>query len=105
MTRVGYMTIHNTGDIDIDIVPKSLDTPRAARVSRHESMTQDGTMRMRALEEGLTTPVGGSVALKPLSYLVRPGGWTGVMTCFQTDDARLAHCHYRRDPTHVVFYR
>jgi hypothetical protein len=37
--------------------------------------------------------------------LLRPGGWLGVMTCFQTDDARFAGWHYRRDPTHVVFYR
>lgn len=37
--------------------------------------------------------------------LLRPGGWLGVMTCFQTDDARFANWHYRRDPTHVVFYR
>ncbi len=37
--------------------------------------------------------------------LHKPGGWLGVMTCFQTDDARFANWHYRRDPTHVVFYR
>ncbi len=40
-----------------------------------------------------------------LGGLLRPGGWLGVMTCFQTDDARFADWHYRRDPTHVVFYR
>ncbi len=40
-----------------------------------------------------------------LDALLRPGGWIGVMTCFQTDDARFASWHYRRDPTHVVFYR
>lgn len=40
-----------------------------------------------------------------LTRLLRPGGWLGVMTCFQTDDARFAQWHYRRDPTHVVFYR
>lgn len=40
-----------------------------------------------------------------LAGLLRPGGWLGVMTCFQTDDARFATWHYRRDPTHVVFYR
>lgn len=40
-----------------------------------------------------------------LEQMVRSGGWIGVMTCFQTDDARFAHWHYRRDPTHVVFYR
>lgn len=40
-----------------------------------------------------------------LDGLLRPGGWLAVMTCFQTDDVRFAHWHYRRDPTHVVFYR
>lgn len=37
--------------------------------------------------------------------ILRPGGWLAVMTCFQTDDARFSSWHYRRDPTHVVFYR
>ena len=37
--------------------------------------------------------------------LLRPGGWLAVMTCFLTDDDRFASWHYRRDPTHVVFYR
>ena len=40
-----------------------------------------------------------------LDQLLRPGGWFGVMTCFQTDDTRFANWHYRKDPTHVVFYR
>ena len=40
-----------------------------------------------------------------LRALVRPGGWLAIMTCFQTDDARFAGWHYRKDPTHVVFYR
>lgn len=40
-----------------------------------------------------------------LDRMLRPGGWLGVMTCFQTDDARFANWHYRKDPTHVVFYR
>jgi len=40
-----------------------------------------------------------------LMSLVRPGGWLAVMTCFQDDDTRFADWHYRRDPTHVVFYR
>ncbi|MEI4233152.1 class I SAM-dependent methyltransferase [Roseovarius sp. D22-M7] len=40
-----------------------------------------------------------------LGGLLRPGGWLAVMTCFQTDDARFADWHYRKDPTHVVFYR
>lgn len=40
-----------------------------------------------------------------LVALVKPGGWLALMTCFQTDDSRFEHWHYRRDPTHVVFYR
>jgi SAM-dependent methyltransferase len=40
-----------------------------------------------------------------LSRMLRPGGWLGLMTCFQTDDGRFANWHHRRDPTHVVFYR
>ncbi|NNU82100.1 class I SAM-dependent methyltransferase [Halovulum dunhuangense] len=40
-----------------------------------------------------------------LRALVRPGGWLAIMTCFQTDDARFGDWHYRKDPTHVVFYR
>ncbi|MEX2616169.1 MAG: class I SAM-dependent methyltransferase [Alphaproteobacteria bacterium] len=40
-----------------------------------------------------------------LMMLLRPGGWLAVMTCFQTDDARFPDWHYRKDPTHVVFYR
>lgn len=37
--------------------------------------------------------------------LLKPGAWLGIMTSFQTDDSRFANWHYRRDPTHVVFYR
>ncbi len=40
-----------------------------------------------------------------LDRLLRPGGWIGIMTQFQTEDARFDNWHYRRDPTHVVFYR
>lgn len=40
-----------------------------------------------------------------LDSLLKPAGWLGIMTRFQTDDERFAHWHYRRDPTHVVFYR
>lgn len=40
-----------------------------------------------------------------LDGLLKPGGWLAVMTQFQTDDATFGRWHYRRDPTHVVFYR
>lgn len=40
-----------------------------------------------------------------LDRLLAPGGWLGVMTCFRTQDELFARWHYRRDPTHVVFYK
>lgn len=40
-----------------------------------------------------------------LSHLLRPGGLLAVMTCFQTEDTRFPDWYYRRDPTHVTFYR
>ena len=40
-----------------------------------------------------------------LDSLLKNGGWLAIMTCFQTDDAAFAGWYYRRDPTHVVFYR
>lgn len=36
---------------------------------------------------------------------LKPGGLLAIMTQFQTDDAAFAGWHYRRDPTHVIFYR
>jgi SAM-dependent methyltransferase len=36
--------------------------------------------------------------------LLRPGGWLALMTCFLTGERNFAAWHYRRDPTHVVFY-
>jgi len=40
-----------------------------------------------------------------LDGLLRPGGWLAIMTGFLDADHRFAKWHYRRDPTHVVFYR
>lgn len=40
-----------------------------------------------------------------LCGLLNPGGYLAFMTCFQTDDEKFANWHYRRDFTHVVFYR
>lgn len=40
-----------------------------------------------------------------LNALLDPGGWLAVMTRFLPDDCTFARWHYRRDPTHVVFYR
>lgn len=40
-----------------------------------------------------------------LGAMLDEGGILAIMTCFQDDDAAFARWHYRRDPTHVVFYR
>lgn len=37
--------------------------------------------------------------------LLAPGGWLALMTGFPESDEAFASWHYRRDPTHVVFYR
>lgn len=42
---------------------------------------------------------------RTFNRLLRPGGWLGLMTCFQDDDTRFTNWHYRHDPTHVVFYK
>jgi 2-polyprenyl-3-methyl-5-hydroxy-6-metoxy-1,4-benzoquinol methylase len=43
--------------------------------------------------------------LARLDRLLRPGGVLGVMTLMLEDDAGFARWWYRRDPTHVSFYR
>lgn len=40
-----------------------------------------------------------------LDQLLKSGAWLAIMTCWQTDDEKFASWHYRRDPTHVVFYK
>lgn len=40
-----------------------------------------------------------------LDRLLAPGGWLGVMTSFTPNDSEFARWGYRRDPTHVVFYK
>ncbi len=40
-----------------------------------------------------------------LNRLLKPGGWLVVLTTFLTEDAWFAQWHYRRDPTHVIFYK
>ncbi len=69
---------------------------RAALAARHDFVTCTETA------EHFHDP---AAEFARLRGLVRPGGWLAVMTCFQTDDARFAQWHYRKDPTHVAFYR
>lgn len=39
-----------------------------------------------------------------LDKLLLKSGWLGVMTCFMKKNILFEKWHYRRDPTHVVFY-
>ena len=41
---------------------------------------------------------------KKIDELLKAGGKLGVMTTFSTGDQAFENWHYRRDPTHVVFY-
>ena len=58
--------------------------------------------RLTPASQGLDYGCGPGPAL---AAMLHPGGWLALMTCFQTDDARFAGWHYRRDQTRVVFYR
>jgi len=37
--------------------------------------------------------------------MLHPGGWLALMTTLQNNDEHFADWYYRRDPTHVCFYR
>lgn len=39
-----------------------------------------------------------------LDRMLLAGGWLGIMTQLQENDAAFASWHYVRDPTHVCFY-
>lgn len=59
----GYMVIGNTSDQAIRLT--SVETPAAREVQLHETLAEEGQMRMQHLDKGLTVPAGGTVALKP----------------------------------------
>ena len=39
-----------------------------------------------------------------IDNLLKAGGKLGFLTCFSTNEHAFKNWHYRRDPTHVVFY-
>jgi copper(I)-binding protein len=63
---VGYLTITNNGSQAVTLVGAA--SPRAERVTIHETTEQDGMMGMQLLEGGLSIPAGAAVELKPHSY-------------------------------------
>lgn len=44
-----------------------------------------------------------AVVFDTLAALLKPQGWLALMTCF-LPESNFENWHYRRDPTHVVFY-
>lgn len=62
----GFMTITNTGKTADRLV--AFTSPIAAKPEVHEMAVIDGVMKMRALDQGLEIPAGGTVVLKPGSF-------------------------------------
>jgi copper(I)-binding protein len=58
-----YMTISNTGDEDRTIVSASSDL--AGVVELHNTLMEDGVMRMFEMEDGVLLPAGETVELRP----------------------------------------
>ena len=46
-----------------------------------------------------------AIEFQKFDRLLVDNGWIGIMTNFQTEDTQFKNWHYRRDPTHVIFYR
>ncbi|WP_404369034.1 copper chaperone PCu(A)C [Marinobacter sp.] len=63
---VGYMSITNAGQEDVSLV--GAKTPRAARVSIHQSRMHMEMMGMEPMPDGLAIPAGETVELKPNGY-------------------------------------
>jgi copper(I)-binding protein len=63
-TTAAYMTIAN--DSASDDVLKGVRSPKVKVVEVHQTtVTPDGVMQMRKVEDGLPIPAGGSLALQP----------------------------------------
>ena len=70
---------------DISVLQQVYDVVMATEVVEHFHEPADGFQQMIAL--------------------LKPAGVLAIMTNLQDDDAAFAHWYYRRDPTHVAFYR
>lgn len=62
----GYFVIDNDGSSPDRLI--SVTSEISAKSEVHEMTVKDGVMTMRALENGLEIPAGGSVALEPGGY-------------------------------------
>lgn len=62
-TGAAYLTVVNNGKEPDRLV--SVTSPAAGKVEIHEMKTENGVMKMRAVQGGLDIPAGGSVELAP----------------------------------------
>lgn len=62
----GFVTLVNPGERPDRLL--GADSSEAERVELHETRSEGGVMRMRALPDGVTVPAHGQVVLKPGSY-------------------------------------
>ena len=46
-----------------------------------------------------------AVEFSRFNSLLKPGAWLGIMTGMLSETVDFTAWHYRRDPTHIVFYR
>jgi len=60
---VGFVTLSNPGPAPDRLIAAS--SPLAERIEIHQTLMQDGVMKMRAQPDGVALPVGGTVALAP----------------------------------------
>lgn len=67
-TGAAYMTIDNRGDAPDRLI--AVESPAAKRAELHQSLEENGVMKMRAVENGLEIPASGSAALSPGGYHV-----------------------------------
>lgn len=74
---VGYMAISNQGDTGITLIGAT--TPKANKVTIHESSMKEGMMTMRRLKNGLTIPAGETVQLEPHGYHLMLEGLKGAV--------------------------
>jgi hypothetical protein len=63
---VGYMVIHNHTDVAVRLTGATTEV--ATGVSIHETLADNGMMRMKPLPDGLSIGSGQSAEFKPLSY-------------------------------------
>jgi len=72
-----YLTIANRGSGDDRLI--GISSPAAQQASLHETVSEDGIARMRAVDGGLALPAGETVRLEPGGAHIMLEGLTGPL--------------------------